>query len=206
MLLCLLAIAWAGGPDDKKDDDDWGFRTSSDIVIDTDDDDPLMADFVEAKRRKPAPTTPSHLYPEGKRPFADDWPLHVVSVNEHFVVVELPVLVAEDRVAFVKAHPQGVIVVGEWTSGPHTLTVRQEIRPRDVFAAGPTFAFLKAAIPNRKTTDQVRVVVKTADLPNPLTDAPSGADAHDGGRPSLDTPPAAPPLKVRYAQTTVYSR
>lgn len=196
MLAWLLTLAHADPPDDKAADD-WGFQVTPDVTIDPGDDDPAMTDFVAEKLRKPAPTSHSHLYPEGKLPLSDDWPLHVISMNEHLVVVELPVLVAQDRVAFVTAHPHGIVLIGEWTSGPHHLTVRQEIRPRDVFAAGPTFAFLKAAVPNRKAADQVRVVVKTGELPAPPL---------PGDEIVAEPLPAPAPPRTRYAQTTVYSR
>ena len=186
-----------GNDSADNDDDDWGFETGSGVTIDIDDDDPGMVDYVAAARRKPPPPTHSHLYPHGVAPLSGAWDLHFVAFNEHHVVVELPLLVAVDRASFLCEHPHGILLVGKWSSGLHQMVVRQEIRPSDVLAAGPTIAFLKAALPNPKPVDEVRVVVQTAPLPDP-------APPPEGAEPAEPVPP--PPLKTRFARTTVYSR
>ena len=186
-----------------KDAKDWGFDTESDADdFDIEDDDPGMVDFVAAKRRKPAAPTSSHLFPAGKQALQDDWDLHFVAFNEHLVILELPVLVATDRASFEAAYPHGLLLVGEWASGGQDLVVRQEIHAADLFASAPSFAFLKAAFPNPKPVDHVRVVVKTAALPAP----PELPEATKGKRPAPVAPPPPVLPKVRYARTTVYSR
>ncbi|HHO51278.1 MAG TPA: hypothetical protein ENK18_10490 [Deltaproteobacteria bacterium] len=175
-----------------KTEDEWGFSTGDEISIDTEEDDIQMVDFVaESKRQPPAPAH-LHLYPQGKQPLADDWALYVASYNEHYVVGELPVLVATDRASFTAAHPGGLLLVGEWRSGNHTLVIEQRITAEAVLPSSPTFVFLRAAMPNTAPVGDLRVFVRTGELP-----APPGPGA---------TPPAAPPLKDRYARTTVYTR
>ncbi len=204
--LTVLAVATGAPPSgsgeggkveiEGRTDDDWGFETGSGVTIADDVDEVDMVDFVAAELRKPPKPTHSHLYPDGKAPLTDQWAVYVDSYNDTFVVLELPVLVASDRASFLEAYPEGLVLIGEWSSGGHTLTVRQEVRPGDVLAQGATFAFLKAALPNPKPVDHVRVVVKTGVVPSPP------ADPGEGPAPA----PAEVVLKERFARTTVYAR
>lgn len=183
-----------------KKEEDWGFSTGTGISIDTEEDDLQMVDFVAESKRQPPEPSHLHLYPKGKQPLTDDWALYVASYNEHYVVGELPVLVATDRASFVAEHPGGLLVVGEWRSGEHTLTLEHRITAQAVLPSSPTFIFLRAALPNTAPVGDLRVFVRTAELPVPP--APD-ADAPPAPPPP---PPAPPKLKDRYARTTVYTR
>ncbi|MBX2803582.1 MAG: hypothetical protein KTR31_38240 [Myxococcales bacterium] len=188
----LVTTAMAADPPSSGNNDDWGFDTKSDISIEIEDEDDRMVDFAAAERRKPPAPTHFHVSYEGQKPLADAWDPWVVATNERYVVVQLPVLVATDRASFVAAHPHGLTVIGEWTSGSHALTVQHHVTAASVLPSDPTFVFLQTALPNRKRADQYRVVVKTRALPDP----------------ALPVDPEQPPVrpKVRYARSSAYSR
>lgn len=166
---------------------------ASEFEVDDDDDDGGMVDYAKEALKRPPESTHFHLDPTGKEAFGNDWPLHQVAANPDWVKLELPVLVATGREAFVAEHPGGVRVVGEWDVGGQTFRSEQIVTPEGVWAEGPTFAFLTLAVDDARKTAPVRLTVATADLPAPPV---------EGAEPP--PPPAKP--KVRYAVTSVFYR
>lgn len=153
----------SSGPVKTGEGDDWGFEAGDDLDLDMSEEDAEMVDFAAAQKRLPPPPTHFHLDAKGKQPLGDDWPLHFVAYDDVWIVVELPVLVAQGRAAFATAHPEGLVVVGEWTSAGQRITVKHEVKAEQVLESGPTWVFLKAALPNPARSSEVEVIVKTGE-------------------------------------------
>ena len=184
--------------------DDPGTRSGFDVgasafQVDDEDDDAGMLDYAEEAKRRPPDATYFHLDPTGKEPLGNDFPLHMVASNATWVKLELPVLVATGREAFVAEHPHGIRLVAEWDVGGQTTVTEQIIRPEAVWARGVTFALLDLAVADGRKTAPVRIKVLTADLP-----APPPVEV-EGEEPVEPPPPPAAP-KVRYAVTSVFYR
>ncbi len=145
--------------------EDWGFETSTQDVG-LEEDDAGMKDFAAELRKRPPPPDHWHVDPTGKTPLTDLFEVQIAALDAAYVVAELPVLVAQGRAAFAAAHPQGLVVVGELTSGAARQVVTQHVTADAVLETGPTLVFLKAALPNASATGEVRVVVRAAPLPS----------------------------------------
>jgi len=188
-------------------DDDPGTRSGFDVgadefQVEDDDEDPDMVDYrAEALKRPPDPTH-FHLDPAGKQPLGNDFPLHTVALNPEWVKVQLPVLVATSRAAFLSEHPHGLRLVAEWDIGGQTTVTEQVVEAEAVWPRGPTFAFLTVAVQDGRKTAPVQVKVKTAELPPP----PPPPDAEPPATPPAEPPPPPAAPKVRFAVTSVFYR
>lgn len=205
----LLSAAFAADADEMDDGEDldvpvhhrdstaredgFGLDSAPDLGDDAEDD-PSMTDFVAEAKRKAPPPTWFHLQPAGKVPLADNFEVHVVSFSEQYVVVQLPVVVATNRAAFVVEHPHGLTVVAEIESGPHKLVQRQEFTSAGVLADSPTIAFFEVALPFTAKSGTVRYTVKSAEWP---------AAAEDPKRKGSAAPP---PYQARFSRTATFTR
>ena len=184
------------------DDDDDGFTKPAPKLV-LEDEDATMHDFVADEKKKAPPPTWFHLDLAKKAPLADNFDIQIDAFNDQYVVVELPVLVATDRAAFVAAHPGGLAVVAEVTSGPIRQVLKTTVTADMVFDTTPTVVFLKTALPNSAKTGEVRYLVKAGELPVPPP-PPAAGKAKTPAPPVTPAVPAAP--RDLFARTTVYRR
>jgi hypothetical protein len=87
-----------------------------------------------------------------------------VSTSDGYYVVEIPVLVAKSREAFAAAHPQGLTLTGTWILGNQVVATKQVVEAAGVLASGPTWVFLKAALPSTAATAEAQVIVSAGDV------------------------------------------
>lgn len=184
-------------------DDDWGFTQKQDKITLSVDEDDSMHDFVADAKKKAPPPVHFHLTPDNKPPLADNFDIQVTAFNEHYVVAELPVLVANGRAAFTAAHPGGLLLIGEITGDGVRQVVTQLVTPDSVFESGPTLVFLKAALPLAARTTNLRFLVKAGEQPVPPALPAPGTKAPP--KPPTPPPPPAPPKEL-FARTTVFLR
>lgn len=210
LILAMWGFAASADPDDDGDDidiinapppkpapDGFGLDKSSKLGA-TMDDDEGMQDFVaEARRKAPAPVW-FHLDLAGQAPLRDNFDPVVTAMNDAFIAVELPILVATSRAAFLAEHPGGIVLSAEITSGTLARTVSETLGPDGVFDGMPTLVYLKAALPTAVKQGDVRFVVKLTELPVPPPPAVKGQP------PAPPAAPAAP--KTLFARTTVFVR
>jgi hypothetical protein len=185
-------------------EDDWGFGQKEEKLTISVDDDESMHDFVADAKKKAPPPVHFHLDLAGKTPLADNYDILLSAYNEHYVVAELPVLVARDRASFQAAHPGGLVLVCEiWAEGVHQV-LTEVITADRVFESAPTLVFLKSALPVAARSGQLRFLVKAGELPVP---PPPPAPAPKGKAPPPPAPPPVPaPPKDLFARTTVFLR
>jgi hypothetical protein len=181
------------------DDADDGFTKPQPKLV-LEDDDVEMHDFVADEKKKAPPADWFHLDFSGKAALADNFDIQIAAYNDQYVVVELPVLVATGRAAFVATHPGGLSLVAEVTSGPIRQVLQSTVTPEMVAETTPTVIFLKTALPNSAKTGEVRYLVKSGALPVP----PPPATGKTKTPPP--TPAAPAPIRDLFARTTVYRR
>ncbi|MEQ1508370.1 MAG: hypothetical protein ABMB14_39430, partial [Myxococcota bacterium] len=190
-LVWLIGVALAAPEDADPDDDDldlpstagqktdegWGFEKQTSKLEQTVDDDEGMHDFVADAKKKAPPPVWWHLDPRGKGALHDDFDIQIDAYNDEFLLVELPVVVATDRASFTAAHPGGIVLIAEITSGALRRVVSEIVAPEAVFDAAPTLVFLKTALPTPAKTGEVRFLVKVGELPAPPPAPVEGAKA-----------------------------
>lgn len=133
--------------------------------VDGDPDEDFMPDFNEDRKKASRPATqgpgPIALDVAGKEPFADNYPLNVVSVDRDAVVVELPVLIGRSRVGF----EQPFVISGEVSvGGTQVSTVRMDIGEQSLADFGPSFVFLKVLVPVADKGGEITLTVKKDDV------------------------------------------
>ncbi len=159
------------------------------------DDDVPMTDFAAEERKKPPPPVRWHLQLAGKEPLADAFDVHVLAWDDQFVVAQLPVLVSRSRAEFLAAHPGGLVVQAEVTSGGVSRVVSETLTAASVYESAPTLIFLGAAVPNPSPTVDLRFAVRTQALPVPPLPGPKPPP-----------PPPPPPAQERFVRTAVFHR
>jgi hypothetical protein len=159
------------------------------------DDDVPMADFAAEERKKPPPPARWHLHLDGHQPLADAFDVHVLAWDDQFVVAQLPVLVSRTRAEFLAAHPAGLMVQAEVTSGGVSRVVSEVLTAASVYESAPTLIFLEAAVPNPSLVVDLRFAVRTQALAVP---SPPGSKA--------PPPSPPPPTQDRFVRTAVFQR
>ncbi len=182
-----------------RDGEDHGFNVDGIEIDAAVDDDDGMIDFVAEKLKKAPPPMWFHLDATGKQPLADDWEVQVIAQNDTFMVIQLPVLVAQGRSRFVQEHPGGLRVEVVMRSSDHEIVFNERVTTKSIYDTGPSWLFFHTAVPHTGRSGDVRFLVRTAEIPLP----PIPEDAID---PEPVEPPPPPPLKDRYARTTVFMR
>jgi hypothetical protein len=152
------------------------------------DEDVGMVDYAAEALKRPADPMHFHLDPTGRSPLSNDYPMQVVAIGPTWVKMELPVLVANDRASFEMAYPHGLRIITEWDVGGEKQVVEHVVRAAGLRPGAPTFAFFDVAVQDSRKSAPVRVLVKTAAMPDP---AATGA---------------AEAPKDRYAVTSVFYR
>lgn len=196
VLVTTLMFALAGT--DTTSDFDLG---DDEFAVEGEDDKVEMVDYAAEAKNRPADPTHFHLKPEGKEPLENDHPMQVVAMGPSWVKIELPVLVAKDRASFARAYPHGVRVVTEWDVGGNTTVREQQFHADEVWERGPTLAFFTVALQDARRSAPVQVKVLSAALPAPPPEPEEGVEP-----PEPPEPAEAPPLKQRYAVTSVFFR
>jgi hypothetical protein len=203
----LLGPAWAQDEVDDGEDLDIGNRnpapapapslTPKAQPLGDIDDEPVMADFAAAERKKAPPPVRWHVDVAGKQPLTDTFDIQVLAYDDQLVLAQLPVLVAKDRASFLAEHPGGLLVQADVSSGGTKRVIVEHVTADGVYESAPTLVFLQAAIPNPALSGDVRFLVRTQELPPP-------PDASGKAPPKPPPPPA--PLRERFARTTVWTR
>lgn len=161
-MLSLSPLAWAQDDDDEFDFLEEGDKAAASkkasgvnagdfSTYDAEDDEDL-ADFRLAQPTPPpepeapkAPPTRALPYAvEGKAPLADNYPAQVVATATGAVVVELPVLVAQQP-ADVSA--EYWLVAEVWSGGKKVAESRQLVGPTTLAQTGASFVFVKLLAP-----------------------------------------------------------
>lgn len=192
-----IDIDLPSAPAPKPKSDGFGLDKTDKLTL-TVDEDEGMKDFVAEAKKKAPPPVWFHLDLAGKIPLRDQFDVQITAMNDTFVVVELPVLVATSRAAFVAEHPGGITVSAEITSGSLKRTVTESFGADAVFDGLPTLCFLKTALPTAAKQGEVRFLVRMTELPVPPP-APV-----KGQPPAPPAQPATP--KDLFARTTVFVR
>lgn len=174
--LPLLLLSPALAQDDDEDvpvDDVTGLPDVR--ALDLDDEDDL--DIALPPPPEPIKVGPPALAldPGSSAPMTAAFPATVAASGPGVVVVEVPVYVARAP----RAPEPGLMVIGEFLVGATKVAeVRQVLEPAAIRADGPTYAFLKAALPATTPTGTVTVVVKSA--------AKDGRSAKEAFRTTVD--------------------
>lgn len=185
-----------------KEDDEWGFAQKKEKLTLSMDEDESMHDFLADAKKKAPPPVHFHLDLNGKKPLADNFDIQVAAFNEHYLAIELPVLVATDKASFAAQHPGGLVLVAEvWAENVHQV-LTEVITAERVLDASPTLVFFKTALPVAARQANLRFLVKSSALPAPPPPAPPSSK----GAKTPPPPAAPPPPKELFARSTVFTR